>query len=362
MGLRYRKSINLGGGFRINFSKSGVGYSFGGKGFRYTKTARGTNRATVSIPGTGISWVEESGKTKSKQPANAAVDTQESAFLFSVENGDEIVSTDFAAFLNAIKHFIKINKVLTFLPLAAFICFIVGTVQTASGDDSAALLALSMLAFVALLIWKAVYCIVGPVKANYDLSSPEGQYRMDHLQKAMDCLKDCAAVWQVNDVYANNSTRRHGGAGRSVNLTKLKIQKRKPFFLRSNVKAYFIKLKKERLYILPDVIIIEGKKGLGVAALKDLDISIESIRFVETTAPKDAKILSYTWQYVNNDGTPDKRFKNNVQLPVCQYGLVDLKTNSGFHTRLYLSNIEKTQQFSDVATEMVQHAETLKQE
>ena len=24
MGLRYRKSINLGGGFRVNFSKSGV--------------------------------------------------------------------------------------------------------------------------------------------------------------------------------------------------------------------------------------------------------------------------------------------------------------------------------------------------
>jgi hypothetical protein len=27
MGLRYRKSVNLGGGFRVNFSKSGVGYS-----------------------------------------------------------------------------------------------------------------------------------------------------------------------------------------------------------------------------------------------------------------------------------------------------------------------------------------------
>ena len=29
MGFRYRKSINLGGGFRINLSKSGVGYSWG---------------------------------------------------------------------------------------------------------------------------------------------------------------------------------------------------------------------------------------------------------------------------------------------------------------------------------------------
>ena len=37
MGLRFRKSINLGGGFRINLSKSGVGYSWGAKGYRVTK-------------------------------------------------------------------------------------------------------------------------------------------------------------------------------------------------------------------------------------------------------------------------------------------------------------------------------------
>ena len=37
MGFRYRKSINLGGGFRINLSKSGVGYSWGTKGYRITK-------------------------------------------------------------------------------------------------------------------------------------------------------------------------------------------------------------------------------------------------------------------------------------------------------------------------------------
>ena len=52
MGFRYRKSINLGGGFRINLSKSGVGYSWGVKGFRVTKTASGRTRKTYSIPGT----------------------------------------------------------------------------------------------------------------------------------------------------------------------------------------------------------------------------------------------------------------------------------------------------------------------
>ena len=43
MGFRYRKSINLGGGFRINLSKSGIGYSWGVKGYRVTIRGRGYN-------------------------------------------------------------------------------------------------------------------------------------------------------------------------------------------------------------------------------------------------------------------------------------------------------------------------------
>ena len=57
MGWRYRKSLNL-GPLRINFSKSGVGYSVGGKGYRVTKTAKGTVRETVTLPG-GLSHVTE---------------------------------------------------------------------------------------------------------------------------------------------------------------------------------------------------------------------------------------------------------------------------------------------------------------
>lgn len=70
MGFKYRKSINLGGGFRINVSKSGVGYSWGTKGFRITKTAKGTTRRTYSIPRTGISYVSESRKTINSKAAS----------------------------------------------------------------------------------------------------------------------------------------------------------------------------------------------------------------------------------------------------------------------------------------------------
>ena len=72
MGLRFRKSINLGGA-RINFSKAGIGYSVGGKGFLFTKKASGGTRTTISIPGTGVSYVNETGRCKTKHKTHTTL-------------------------------------------------------------------------------------------------------------------------------------------------------------------------------------------------------------------------------------------------------------------------------------------------
>ena len=58
MGLRFRKSINI-GPLRINFSKSGIGFSLGVKGFRVSRSAKGKMTATASLPGTGLSYVQD---------------------------------------------------------------------------------------------------------------------------------------------------------------------------------------------------------------------------------------------------------------------------------------------------------------
>lgn len=52
MGLRFRKSVKLAPGVRINFSKSGVSASIGVMGLTYN--TRG--KITVGIPGSGLSY------------------------------------------------------------------------------------------------------------------------------------------------------------------------------------------------------------------------------------------------------------------------------------------------------------------
>ena len=76
MGFRFRKSVKA-GPFRMTVSKSGIGYSVGGKGFRVTKKAKGGIRTTASLPGTGISYSQDyGGRRKRSSPRSSSQRTK----------------------------------------------------------------------------------------------------------------------------------------------------------------------------------------------------------------------------------------------------------------------------------------------
>src|SRR5512142_2961515 len=57
MPLRFRRTLKIAPGVKLNFSKSGVSTTVGPKGFHFTFGKRGVRRS-VSIPGTGVSEVD----------------------------------------------------------------------------------------------------------------------------------------------------------------------------------------------------------------------------------------------------------------------------------------------------------------
>lgn len=58
MGLRYRKQIKVAPGVKLNVSKSGISTSVGKRGATMNFSGRGT-KATVGIPGSGISYSKQ---------------------------------------------------------------------------------------------------------------------------------------------------------------------------------------------------------------------------------------------------------------------------------------------------------------
>jgi hypothetical protein len=89
MGFRFRKSIKLLPGVRLNIGKNGLSASVGVKGASVNVGKRGI-RGTVGVPGTGISYTENLTPADRTQPgpaphaqSNAAPSSGYKGFPFS---------------------------------------------------------------------------------------------------------------------------------------------------------------------------------------------------------------------------------------------------------------------------------------
>lgn len=66
MGFRFRKSVKVAPGLKVNLSKSGIGVSGGVRGARVGMNSRGTYKS-LGIPGTGLYWMSHGSSSKKKQ-------------------------------------------------------------------------------------------------------------------------------------------------------------------------------------------------------------------------------------------------------------------------------------------------------
>lgn len=64
MGLRFRRSVKICKGVKINFGKTGASLSVGTKGIHKTFHTSGRVTTTVGLPGTGLYWTETSNPKK----------------------------------------------------------------------------------------------------------------------------------------------------------------------------------------------------------------------------------------------------------------------------------------------------------
>jgi hypothetical protein len=74
MGLRFRRSVRLLPGVKLNFGQKSSSVSIGVRGLHYTVGTRGA-RVTAGIPGTGLSWSQSI--SKSASPASAVTNAQQ---------------------------------------------------------------------------------------------------------------------------------------------------------------------------------------------------------------------------------------------------------------------------------------------
>lgn len=233
-----RKRINLGFGCHINISKSGIGYSWGMKGVRFTKTARGGVRETYSVPGTGISYVQEHGpKRQNGVPGAQPVQEPLEPPAVSTERIEisEYQDPEYAVLLKKLKAVQRYNYISTPL-LATAVLSIVYPVFALTALLGAIL---KVLVYTKLRV---------PMEYSFD---EESRQNYEHLSALWMQLGNNAKFWQVISE-SSLERRTNGGASRGINRIAARVTNQLPFYILSNVPCFGIKLRKQALYFMPD--------------------------------------------------------------------------------------------------------------
>lgn len=166
---------------------------------------------------------------------------------------------------------------------------------------------------------------------------------------AFSYLLSCSRIKLFAGQTVENCPKKNAGSRHRIDLQSTKmILSKAPKYLKiaNDLKIIQIKSKGQQVLFLPDRILIVKKRIVFSEFYKNVSVHLESSRYIENTGvPSDAQVVDYTWQYVNVDGSPDRRYNNNYRIPICNYANVTFSGKRGKLFCIVVSSYKKAYDF-----------------
>lgn len=116
--FRFRRSVKITPGLKINLNKKSTSVTVGGKGFHHTVSSNGKKTTSVGIPGTGLSYVDVQSSKKSKKHNNAGDFSEENVVHDSSPQTDNPIIEQRNPLLQRV--WFQLLMLFTFTPLGIF--------------------------------------------------------------------------------------------------------------------------------------------------------------------------------------------------------------------------------------------------
>lgn len=113
-------------------------------------------------------------------------------------------------------------------------------------------------------------------------------------------------------------------------------------YIKSKFDVPVIPLGSQLLYLYPEFAILSTSPSrFEIINYNDITLNFTTIRFNEPGVfPTDAERIGYTWEYVNKNGGPDRRYTNNRQISIVKYGGIALFVKGHGTTTFQISNAD----------------------
>jgi hypothetical protein len=344
MGWYLRKSFGF-GPLRVNLSKSGVGYSLGVPGARIGTNSRGTY-IRMGLGGVYYQKYLDAGSAPQSQRPTPA----EPATLPEPEL-ENVITTASASSLKDSSATELLQEITSCHQKPLIAPWLIGIAALAAASVMAA----------GLPTWEAIGIVLVGAAGHFVATRADYRRKVMHLDyelepaasqayvallEGLENLRRLGGLWRISSSESNADTKYHAGAQISVNRHQIGAAFEPPRYIVTQTAVFALNAGPQRLYFLPDRILVYEGDQVGAVAYENLTVKIEKVSFVEgDSVPGDAQIIGKTWRYTNKRGGPDRRFANNPELPVVRYAEVGLQSSSGLNYLIQASNLEKSQLF-----------------
>ncbi len=368
MSLRYRRSVKLGKGLKLNLTKTGVGLTVGGKGAHYSVHSSGRRTTSVGIPGTGLYYQNRTGGSSRKsvdtphnvgQPQPGAVPMQATSGHAIGSSGSALAATsdNYSKFREQINTLFEQRHALEAelkeakskhagLVFAATVKFMSKKAKERRDQQTAVVSDLEQQ-----LTDKVLHVAI----SKSPLVTETWPACVDTFQKLMASQR----IWDVTYTQAIDRVQARSYASNLINRTLIKRAAAPLDFIACDVEC--LALPNENgpdIYIYPTFLLVfKSYQEFGIYDLKTIKNNLRLTQYVERDGvPSDTEVISQTWFKTNKDGSRDKRFSGNHQIPVVKYGDWTIEGDNGLQESYMFSDF---QAFTEFTKAFVAHAQVL---
>lgn len=369
MSIGFHQSVSVFPGVRLHFSGHGVSVSVGAPGAGVNLGPQGA-RLHLGVPGTGLSYRHRlsgpaeppKGPTWSEpgpapQPG-AAVLTPLAGEIRSA-HVQQLTSPDLAglkALVNAASH--RRRELTAALPRAVAARNVAWHEFERARQFPLLLLSRAKLPKLQQAFEEAKSALEERAK-EFDGCHVRVDFALDEaaaeayrgLLEAHTRLRHSHRLWDVTSSVATDRVVQRTIASSTITRTPVSlgaardgiVSSRWPGLLFGNANG-------EPLEIYPGFCLVRDSRtqaDFALIDLRELRVEFSSVRFVEDeTVPGDAQVVGQTWAKTNKDGSPDRRFAFNRQIPICRYGELTFTSPGGVREAYQASDHDATQAFA----------------
>jgi len=378
MGWRFRHSFKVIPGVRLNLSKTGLSASIGGGPFTMNVGTRGVY-GTASLPGSGISYRQKLGGSASRHPDVPSFPSPASRSFPSLIptpptiHGPSVPAMPMQEVHSASTELLTSESLKELKKVIQTACEehedINGQLQLARQEKETAnqLYRKWENGFLLKKIFKQNFAKRKEQSETADakVAELEEQLRLTKIATVVEIEKDqaepyfkmrddfaalceCAAIWDIKSYRGADQFHERTNVEKRIERENVTFSLGSCDLLQWDQKVPHMQNSKGGdLYLYPGFVLYRAaKEAFSVIDFHDVNGKSNLVKFQEDRGvPADSKVIGQSWAKANKDGSPDKRFANNRQIPVVAYAYLTLKSDNGLWEEFQFSNVERLVRF-----------------